>query len=118
MKWLILILGITANTAASILIKMAMTPPRQLPSFEDPWAELSNWPLWLGLGLYGLAFLTYAASLARLPLHVVHPVMTSGAIAAVALLSVLIFKEPFNWITGLGLIFVVTGVGLITVHKA
>ena len=118
MKWLILIIGIAVNASASVLIKMAMMPPRQFPSLRDPWAALSNWPFWLGLGLYGAAFLLYAAALARLPLNVAHPVLTSGAVAAVALLSVLIFKEPFHWTTGAGILLVIAGVALITARVA
>jgi small multidrug resistance pump len=112
-KWLILILGILSNASASVLIKLAMMPPRQFPSLKNPAAILANWPLWLGIGLYGAAFLLYAAALARLPLNVAHPILTTGAIAAVALCSFLIFNEPFYWTTLLGLVFVVTGVILI-----
>lgn len=118
MKWLILILGIASNASASVLVKMAMMPPRKLPSLSDPMAALSNWPFWLGLGLYGGAFLLYAAALARLPLNVAHPVLTSGAVATVALLSVLIFREPFHWTTGAGIALVIAGVALITVRVA
>jgi sugar phosphate isomerase/epimerase len=42
MKWLILILGIASNASASVLIKMAMTPPRKLPSLAEPLAVLST----------------------------------------------------------------------------
>lgn len=118
MKWLILVLGIAANASASVLIKMAMVPPRQFPSLRDPAAAISNWPFWLGLGLYGTAFLLYAAALARFPLNVAHPVLTSGAIAAVALLSVVIFKEPMPWTTGVGIVMVIGGVLLITARIA
>ncbi|QGY29751.1 EamA family transporter [Pantoea cypripedii] len=114
MKWLILILGIASNASASVLIKMAMTPPRKLPSLAEPLAVLSNWPLWLGIFLYGMAFLLYAAALAFLPLNVAHPVLTSGAIACVALLSVLVFREPIYWSTIAGIIMVIAGVALIT----
>lgn len=114
MKWLILVLGIAANASASVLIKMAMMPPRKFPSFSDPLASISNWPFWLGLGLYGGAFLLYAAALARLPLNVAHPVLTSGAVATVALISVLIFSEPFHWNTLVGIFLVIAGVALIT----
>ena len=114
MKWLILILGIATNASASILIKMAMLPPRRFPSFSDPLAALSNWPFWLGIGLYGAAFLLYAAALARLPLNVAHPVLTAGAVAAVALSSVVIFHEPFHRTTGAGIVAVIAGVALIT----
>jgi small multidrug resistance pump len=110
MKWIILILGISANASASILVKLAMMPPRKIPSFGDPISALSNWPFWFGLILYGGAFLLYTAALARLPLNVAHPVLTSRAVATVALLSVLIFREPFHWTTGTGIVLVITGV--------
>ena len=114
MKWLILVLGIAANASASVLVKMAMIPPRKFPSLTDPLAALVNWPFWLGLGLYGGAFLLYAAALARFPLNVAHPVLTSGAVATVALFSVLIFREPFYWTTAAGIALVIGGVALIT----
>lgn len=114
MKWLILVLGIAANASASVLIKMAMTPPRRFPLLSDPLAALGNWPFWLGLVLYGAAFLLYAAALARLPLNVAHPVLTAGAVATVAVLSVLIFGERFYWTTALGVFLVLVGVALIT----
>jgi multidrug transporter EmrE-like cation transporter len=116
MKWIILVLGIASNASASVLVKLAMMPPRKFPSLGDPMAALSNWPFWLGLGLYGAAFLLYAAALAVLPLNVAHPVLTSGAIAAVALCSLLIFREPFLWTTIAGILLVVAGVVLITLR--
>ncbi|MCK9187973.1 EamA family transporter [Acidithiobacillus sp.] len=118
MKWLILVLGIVANASASVLVKMAMMPPRKFPTLSDPMSAMSNWPFWLGLGLYGVAFLLYAAALARLPLNVAQPVLTSGAIATVALLSVLLFREPFHWTTGGGIVLVMAGVALITANMA
>lgn len=114
MKWLILLLGIAANASASVLVKLAMLPPRSFPTLSDPVASLRNWPFWLGLALYGMAFLLYAAALARLPLNVAHPILTSGAVATVALLSVLLFQETFHWTTGAGVVLVIGGVALIT----
>ncbi|MFN7834375.1 MAG: EamA family transporter [Burkholderiaceae bacterium] len=118
MKWLILILGIASNASASVLVKMAMVPPRKFPSLSEPMAAFSNWPFWLGLGLYGAAFLLYAAALARLPLNVAHPVLTAGAVATVALCSAVIFREPFGWTTVAGIVLVITGVALITARVA
>lgn len=114
MKWLILILGIASNASASVLVKIAMTSPRKFPSFSEPMTALSNWPFWIGLGLYGAAFLLYAAALARLPLNVAHPVLTAGAIASVALCSVVIFREPLHLTTAAGIALVIAGVALIT----
>lgn len=119
MKWLILILGIASNASASVLVKMAMIPPRKFPNLDDSIRSVvCNWPFWLGLALYGAAFLLYAAALARLPLNVAHPVLTSGAVATVALSSVLIFREPFHWTTGAGILLVIAGVALITAKVA
>jgi small multidrug resistance pump len=113
LSWLIVILGIASNAFASVLVKIAMLPPRKFPSFNDPLGALANWPFWLGLGFYGAAFLLYAAALARLPLHVAQPVLTSGAIATVAILSVVIFQEPLHWSTVAGIGFVMVGVVLL-----
>jgi multidrug transporter EmrE-like cation transporter len=114
MKWIILICGIAANAGASVLVKKAMLPPHRLPTLHDPIAALTNWPLWLGLILYGTTFVLYAASLARLPLNVAHPVLTSGAVATVAVLSIVIFREPFYWTTAVGVFLVLAGVVMIT----
>jgi len=116
MKWLILLLGIGANASASVLVKLAMLPPRRFPSFSSPLDALLNWPFWLGLLLYGAAFLLYAAALTRLPLNVAHPLLTSGAIMAVAIFSAVFFKETFHWNTVVGIILVIFGVALITVR--
>lgn len=116
MKWLLLLGGISCNAAASVLIKIAMNPPFKSPSLSEPLMLLGNWPLWLGLSLYGGAFVIYAATLTQLPLNVAHPVLTAGAIAAVALSSGLIFHEPFPWTTLLGIALVVLGVILITLR--
>lgn len=118
MKWLILILGIASNASASGLVKLAMMPPRHFPTLSDPLDALRNWPFWLGLALYGGAFLLYAAALARLPLNVAHPLLTCGAVAAVALMSGLIFREPFYWNTIVGIVLVIAGVALVTIRVA
>lgn len=49
MKWFILFLGIACNASVSVLVKIAMMPPRKFPSFSDPVASVINWPLWLGM---------------------------------------------------------------------
>ena len=116
MKWLILVLGIVCNAAASVMVKIAMTAPRQFPSLGDPMGALRNWPFWSGLALYGAAFLLYSASLMRLPLNVAHPIMTAGAIALVAGLSVTLFREVMPWTTLTGICLIAAGVALITLH--
>ncbi len=116
MNAIYLLLGIAANAAASVLIKYATSPPNVLPSLARPLAVLSNLPLLFGAALYGIAFVLYALALTRLPLNVVHPILTSGAIAVVAILSRLLFKEPLPLSTIAGIVLVIAGVMLITLR--
>jgi small multidrug resistance pump len=113
MHWLILFLGICTNAFASVLIKVAVTDPRKFPSLSDPMSALTNWPFWFSLFLYGASFLLYALALAKFPLNVAHPILTTGTVATVALLSIVIFKEPIYWTTALGILLVIIGVLLI-----
>ena len=114
MKWLILFLGIISNACASVLIKLAVMPPRKLPSIFELPEVLRNWPFWLGLFLYGSAFFLYTVALSRFPLNVAHPVLTAGAICAVAIFSVVVFHEPFTWTTAAGITLIIFGVILLT----
>jgi small multidrug resistance pump len=119
MNWLWLMLAVMSNAGASVLIKIATLPPRSLPSLAQPQALLSNAPLLLGIALYGLTLVLYCVALTRLPLHVVHPVLTAGAIMLVALASFLLLKEPFSWNAGAGILCILVGVLLMTArHNA
>jgi len=118
MKWLILALAIVSNVSANLLIKFSIMPPRKPPSIAEPMATLSNWPFWLGAGIFGVSLLLYATALSRLPLSVVHPILSTTTVAAVALASMLIFREPFHWTTATGIVLVIVGVTLITIQAA
>jgi small multidrug resistance pump len=117
MKWLLLLLAVGANALASVMVKMAVVPPRRFPSLDEPLAALANWPFWLGLALYGASFLFYAGSLASLPLNIAYPALISGTMVVVAMLSVLVFSEQIYWTTIAGMALVIVGVAL-TVSRA
>jgi multidrug transporter EmrE-like cation transporter len=68
--------------------------------------------------LFGVAFLLYAAALTRLPLNVAHPLLTAGAISAVAVSSFLLFRETFYWTTIAGIALILLGVVLVTLRVA
>jgi small multidrug resistance pump len=112
-RWLVLVAGIACNASASLLVKIAMLSA-QPPSFAKPASILGSVPLLIGLVLYGGAFVLYAAAVARFPLNGAHPILTCGAIATVAILSVTVLREPMPWSTSLGIALVVGGVVLIS----
>jgi multidrug transporter EmrE-like cation transporter len=58
----------------------------------------------------------YAAALVSLRLNVAYPVLVSGSVVAVALLSLLLFDEPFYWTTVAGIVLVMVGVVLIAMR--
>ena len=109
MRWLVLAAGIASNAGASLLIKAAAV--RWEESGQRVAAVAPT--LFAGLVLYGLAFAVYAYSLTLFPLHVAHPILTSGAIAAVAVASALLFHERLSAGTVLGLCAIGLGVALV-----
>lgn len=118
MKWALLLIGIAANAGASLLVKLAVEPPRSLPTFTSPWTAFTNWPLIGGVALYCGAFLVYALTLTRLPINVAHPILTSGAIAVVALGAGVLYGETFRWTTIVGIALVIAGVTMISQRAA
>lgn len=114
MIWLSVIFAIVLNALASVMLKLASQPPFQLPSLAQPMTLLTNWPLFVGLVSYGLAFVMYTVAVSRLPLGVVYPVLTAGAIALVVLIASFWFKEPMHPSSMLGVVLVLAGVILIT----
>ncbi|MGF6695315.1 small multidrug resistance pump [Metapseudomonas resinovorans] len=118
MKWLILAFGVLASASASLLIKVAVTPPRRLFDPSAPLVTLTNGPLLLGLTLYGVAFALYALTLVRLPLSIAHPVMTAGGVIVVAIGSQQLLREPFHWSLALGIVLVTAGVFIITTQAS
>lgn len=111
--FILVVLGICSNASASVLIKYAMMPEKNL-SIKEPLSVITNLPLIAGVFLYGIAFVLYAVTLQRLPLNVAHPILTCGAIALVAVLSVVLFHETFPLVKIAGVVCVVIGVMLIS----
>jgi multidrug transporter EmrE-like cation transporter len=113
-KWLILILGILSNAAASALLKTAS-------ALTVNWGQpLSNGNLRLSgaMLLYLSAFLLYALVLQRLPLAVAHPIMTAGAIVIVGLLAAFVFGENITVLQAAGYGFLLVGILCIALSQS
>jgi multidrug transporter EmrE-like cation transporter len=94
-------------------MKFALLPNNRPPSLVSPMSILGNWSLVTSVLLYGVAFILYALVLRILPLHVAHPILTSGAIVIVCLSSVVFFGARLDWLTIIGLCLIVAGVGIV-----
>lgn len=114
MKWLILIFGVASNAAASILIKYAGNTIVISELAKTPWKIFENYYLLIGIILYFFAFVFYILALKEFPLHVAHPILTSGAIAVVAIAAFIIFREPITFQKLIGIAFILIGVLLIS----
>ena len=112
---LLVIFGIATNAFASVMIKYAMMPERNV-SISAPISIILNIPLWLGLFFYGIAFLLYALTLQRLPLNVTHPILTCGSISIVAISSVILFDESFTLTKITGVIIIAIGVAIVSLE--
>ena len=118
MKWILLLIGLLANASASILIKAGVSRNCVIePCLKGLLDLLKNWPLLLGIILYGLAFIIYSISLSKLPLNIVHPTMTAGSIFLVGLASSYIFSEAFNLRLVLGYVLIISGVFTVCISK-
>ena len=113
MSYLILILGIFFNGLASILIKKSSLNFKDDLSIENILSIVSNIHLILGAVFFIITFIFYFYSLTKLPLNVVHPILTSGSIIFVSLFSVIYFEEVFTINLICGVTLIIIGVFLI-----
>lgn len=115
MTWLLIVVGVIANAAASVLVKLSTKGPLDL---SNPVGLITNGGLWLAAVSYGVAFLAYAAAVSRLPLNVAHPVATAGAIVLVGLCSALLIRETFTPMHWLGYGLLVAGIVVLALSRA
>ena len=110
MNLIVLLFAIAANAAASALVKSATI---RLAGSYGLASLVGNGHLVLAVVFYGAAFALYALALTRMPLNVAQPIITSGTILVVGLMSSAAFQELFSWPQLCGYGLVVIGIGLI-----
>jgi multidrug transporter EmrE-like cation transporter len=117
MDYLLLILALTLNALANVLLKMGAT---RLPGWSEPGAMtrlLANPYLLTGLTLFALNVVFYAAALSRLNLSVAYPVMVAGGLIVVVVASVVWLREPMTTTQLSGIVLLVLGILLVT-HRS
>lgn len=114
MKWLILIIGVICNALASAFIKVAVSSPLIRGFSDAPFILLKSYLFWLGVLFYGIALISYSLALMKIPLSIVHPVLTSGSMAIIILLSFFLFEEQITSLKAVGLLLIVVGIIILT----
>ena len=95
-KWILLACAILSEVTGSLSLKAALGHPG-----------------WYALVVAGFfcAFMFLALVLReRVPLGVAYGIWAASGVALTAILSKFLFKEPFTWLMGLGIVLIVGGV--------
>ena len=96
MVWLFLIGAIIFEVVGTLSLRMAVDKKR--------------WYVGVAVG-YVLAFTMLSLALAGgMALGVAYGIWAASGVALTAILSKLLFKEPFTWLMGLGIVLIVGGV--------
>ncbi len=114
MGYLLLVLALSLNAAANVLMKLGAD---QLPAWGDPGmvkSLLGNPYLITGVFLFALNVAFYVSALTRLNLSVAYPVMMAGGVLVVLCISILLLREPFTMLQLVGSACLVSGIVLVT----
>lgn len=114
---LILILAISFNAFANILLKLGMRKHVDFVdnSFSDGVRILVTNPFVVsGIVSFGVAFLFYSSVLSKMNLSIAYPIMTSMGFLIVTLASVFLFKEQISFLQYVGIFVIVVGVWLVS----
>ena len=95
--WLLIGLAIVAEIAAALGLRFSNGFTRPLP-------------MGMALAAFGSAFYLISKSLVSLPVSTVYPVWAGGGTAGVALVGILLLKEPANSWKTIGIVLVITGI--------
>ena len=112
MPWVVLALGVSFNTAAHVLLKLAMVSEAEQPGHTGFLARMMK-PTWIvGIVCFGLSVMLYSYVLSKLELSVAQPVMTCAALLLVLLISLFFFNESYHWTKMVGIALLISGIVL------
>ena len=113
MGYLFLVLALTLNAGANILLKIGAG---RLGRLDEPGLIgrlATDWFLIAGVLLFALNVVFYIAALTRLNLSLAYPIMVAGGLIIVVSASVLMLREALTLSQMVGLALLVLGIGLV-----
>ena len=112
-KAIVLVLFCTVlGAAAQMLLKLGSAGVDTSSAFALVWSMATNWPLILGLGLYGLSMVLFVHALRNEQLSLLYPLISLTYIW-VTLLSIVFLRESISVWKVVGVLVIVTGVGFL-----
>ena len=112
-KAIVLVLFCTIlGAAAQMLLKLGSAGVDTSSAFALIWSMATNWPLILGLSLYGLSMVLFVHALRNEQLSLLYPLISLTYIW-VTLLSIFFLHESISAWKVAGVLVIVFGVGLL-----
>lgn len=122
MGWILLIIALTLNATANILMKLgsarlekaehALATDASL--LEKGLAYATNPYLVCGIVLFGMNVLFYIAAIKKINLSIAYPIMMSGGVLIITLFSIIQLKEYLNAFQFAGIALITIGMVLVT----
>jgi multidrug transporter EmrE-like cation transporter len=120
MGYFFLIIALTLNAAANILMKLG-SGQLNLVKGESLLVMapklLTNYFLMFGIFLFALNIVFYIIALSKIDLFIAYPIMTAGGFLLITLFSFFYLKESITLPQLMGIILVAIGITLIAYHK-
>lgn len=118
MAYVFLIIALTLNAAANLLLKIGASRLAARGSESLLAAALTDGYLLGGLALFAVNVAFYVLALGRLNLSFAYPVMVTGGVLLVACASALLLREPLTPRDGLGILLLLGGLALLAQRAA
>ena len=117
MGWLLLLMALTLNATANILLKLGATQLGELGGPDLLGRVIQNYYLFAGILLFALNVVFYFGALSRLDLSVAYPVMVAGGTVIVVSVSALLLGEAIDTRQAMGLVLLIAGIVLVS-HRS
>jgi multidrug transporter EmrE-like cation transporter len=121
MHWLLLILALSLNASASLLLKLGSNLQRPLAGDAGLWEKATNFlnaPTVGALVLFAANVLIYRKALDVLDISVAYPVMVSGGLVIVTVVAAVGLRERVTVAQIAGMVLIAAGVWLVVSRGA
>lgn len=115
MGYIFLIIALVLNAIANILMKIGSGNLHYFTEYGIIQGLLKNYVLIIGVGLFALNVACYVLALSKINLSIGYPVMTSGGLVIISLVSYFFLKEALTPLQLLGLLLIFSGILCLTV---